>query len=157
MSFSDKGSGQQLVENLQRMCNAVWPCRVLGACCKCSELLKCIHISLAKTARRLTAEEKWGLANSLHAEFSGLAGLVTFKRLDASWIAFSKSNQSGSTSLFWEKKKQGCLTVSAYRVSIGLISWNCEILKCLHVNIICISRVFILRSNQHESFSFATN
>ena len=78
------GLKRQLVENLQRMRYAVWPCRVLGACCKWSELLKCILTSLAKTARRLTAEKKWGLAKSLHTEFSSLASLVTFKRLGAS-------------------------------------------------------------------------
>ena len=91
MDISDKGSGyESLVEGLRRMRDAVRPCKVPAARRKRADLLKIILGRLVKVARNSAITKRWGLAKSLHAEFSGLAGLGVLKRVEAALNASCK-------------------------------------------------------------------
>ena len=91
MDLGDRGSGyEQLVEDLQRMRDAVRPNRIPTSRRPRAVLLKLILTKTAKMARRSASKQKWGLAKSLYEAFSGLAGLSFFKTLEASLNASSK-------------------------------------------------------------------
>jgi len=84
MDTSDEGTGySQIIEDLRVMRDAIKPNRVVGVRRIRAKLLKDILAKLAKFAKWSASKRKWGLARNLHIEFSGLAGLSIFKRLDA--------------------------------------------------------------------------